>query len=195
MKNITISVDEETYQLSRVKAAEVGTAVSVPVRSYLVDLVQGRVPEVRFDRMRRLQDRTLETIRDRGGGLRAADNLLGEHCTSVTCIAETNGLLYVVSAPAEDVEVASSSGPRPAGGKKLGSVGTSHAGVLHSVDLSRAPTHYEMLRLRRSATAFRVRSVTLDVMWGAFEICNRQRAYADGTPSSDWAGCPKQRNT
>lgn len=75
MKNITISVDEETYQLSRVKAAEVGTAVSVPVRSYLVDLVQGRVPEVRFDRMRRLQDRTLETIRDRGGGLRAADNL------------------------------------------------------------------------------------------------------------------------
>ena len=32
-------------------------------------------------------------------------------------------------------------------------------------------------------------------MWGAFEICNRQRAYADETPSSDWVGCPKQRNT
>ena len=70
------------------------------------------------------------------------------------CIAETNGLLYVVSAPAEDVEVASSSGPRPAGGKKLGSVGTSHAGVLHSVDLSRAPTHYEMLSFAEALQHF-----------------------------------------
>ena len=75
MKNITVSVDEETYQLSRVKAAEAGTSVSALVRAYLVDLVEGRVPENRFDRLRRLQDETLEAIRARGGALGTADNV------------------------------------------------------------------------------------------------------------------------
>ena len=75
MKNITVSVEEETYRLSRVKAAEAGTSVSALVRAYLVDLVEGRVPENRFDRLRRLQDETLEAIRARGGGLSTADNV------------------------------------------------------------------------------------------------------------------------
>ncbi|MCY3887846.1 MAG: hypothetical protein OXG19_09155 [Chloroflexi bacterium] len=74
MKNITVSVDEETYRLSRIKAAEAGTSLSALVRAYLVDLVQGRVPESRFDRLRRLQDETIAAIHARGGGLRAADN-------------------------------------------------------------------------------------------------------------------------
>ena len=42
MKNITVSVDEELYRLSRVKAAEAGTSVAALVRSYLVELVQGQ---------------------------------------------------------------------------------------------------------------------------------------------------------
>jgi hypothetical protein len=75
MKNITVSVDEETYRLSRVRAAERGTSVSALVRAYLVALVQGRVIETEFDRLRRLQDETLAAIRARGGGLRVADNL------------------------------------------------------------------------------------------------------------------------
>ena len=75
MKNITVSVDEETYRLSRIRAAEAGTSLSALVRAYLVDLVQGRVPESRFDRLRRLQDETIAAIHARGGGLRAADNL------------------------------------------------------------------------------------------------------------------------
>ena len=75
MKNITVSVDEETYRLSRVKAAERGTSVSALVRAYLVGLVQGQVIETEFDRLRRLQDETLAAIQARGGGLRAADNL------------------------------------------------------------------------------------------------------------------------
>ena len=75
MKNITISIDEETYRLSRVKAAEAGTSVSALVRAYLVALIQGQVPETDFDRRRRLQDETLEAIQVRSGGLRAADNL------------------------------------------------------------------------------------------------------------------------
>ena len=74
-KNITVSVDEETHRLSRIKAAEIGTSVSALVRTYLVALVRGDVPDTRFDRLRRLQDETLAAIRTRGGGLRTADNL------------------------------------------------------------------------------------------------------------------------
>ena len=75
MKNITVSVAEETYRLSRIKAAECGTSVSALIRTCLVALIQGHAPEPGFGRLRRLQDETLEAIRARGGGLRAADNL------------------------------------------------------------------------------------------------------------------------
>ena len=75
MKNITVSVDEETYRLSRVRAAEAGTSVSALVRGFLQDLVRGEDPESRFDRLRRLQDETLKAIQARDAGLRAADNL------------------------------------------------------------------------------------------------------------------------
>lgn len=75
MKDITVSVDEETYRRSCVKAAESGTSVSALVRSYLVDLVHGRTPDTRFDCLHKLQDETLEAIRARGGGLRSSDNL------------------------------------------------------------------------------------------------------------------------
>ena len=66
MTNITVSVDEETYRRSRIKAAEIGTSVSALVRAYLSDLVEHGAPESRFDRLRRLQDETLEAIRSRG---------------------------------------------------------------------------------------------------------------------------------
>ena len=75
MKNITVSVDNETYRLSRIKAAEAGTSVSALVRAYLTVLVQSQEPESEFDRLRRRQDETLAAIRARGGGLRSADNL------------------------------------------------------------------------------------------------------------------------
>lgn len=75
MKNITVSVDEETYRRSRIKAAEAGTSVSALVRSFLVALGQGQAADSEFDRLQRLQQATLESIRARGGGLHAADNL------------------------------------------------------------------------------------------------------------------------
>ncbi len=75
MKNITVSVDEETYRLSRVKAAEAGTSVSALVRAYLAALARDQVPETEFDRLRRLQHETLKSIWERGGGLHSADNL------------------------------------------------------------------------------------------------------------------------
>ena len=75
MKNITVSVDEETYRLSRIKAAEAGTSVSALVRGFLMELVGGKGAERRFERLSRLQDETLEAIRLRGGGLRFAENV------------------------------------------------------------------------------------------------------------------------
>ncbi len=35
MKNITVSVDEETHRSARIRAAELGTSVSALVRNYL----------------------------------------------------------------------------------------------------------------------------------------------------------------
>jgi hypothetical protein len=75
MKNITVSVDEETYRRARVTAAEAGTSVSALVRSFLVSVNQTTPGETEFDRLQRLQSRTIARIRARGGGLRSADNL------------------------------------------------------------------------------------------------------------------------
>jgi predicted CopG family antitoxin len=41
MRNITVSVDEETYRLARIKAAERDTSVSALVRRYLETLAAG----------------------------------------------------------------------------------------------------------------------------------------------------------
>ena len=75
MKNITVSVDDETYRLSHIKAAEAGTTVSALIRAYLTALVQRQEPESEFDRLLRRQDETLAAIRARSGGLRSAENL------------------------------------------------------------------------------------------------------------------------
>ena len=39
MKNITVSVDEETHRMARIRAAELDTSVSALVRGYLRSLV------------------------------------------------------------------------------------------------------------------------------------------------------------
>ena len=84
MKNITVSVDEETYRLSRVKAVEAGTSVSALVRGYLKTLVgrqsngpaaTERTQNDEFERRRRLMNDVIEETTANGGGLRIADNL------------------------------------------------------------------------------------------------------------------------
>lgn len=45
MKNITVSVDEETYRLARIRAAELGTSVSALIRGYLKTLVRKRADQ------------------------------------------------------------------------------------------------------------------------------------------------------
>ncbi len=83
MKRITVSVDEETHRLAKLKAAERGTSVSGLVREYLVRLTkessEAGEPESKGSEK---SDKTLsEVIADifaRGGGLDPRDNLTRE---------------------------------------------------------------------------------------------------------------------
>ena len=75
MKNITVSVDDETYRLACEKAAESGTSVSVLLQSYLSKLASGKDTDSEFLRLQRLQSDTLAAIEARGGGIRSKDNL------------------------------------------------------------------------------------------------------------------------
>ena len=84
MRNITVSIDEETHRRARIKAAELGTSVSVLVRGYLRTLVtepvdvtktSGQDSETESERRRRLLNEVISDFDARGVGLRMADNL------------------------------------------------------------------------------------------------------------------------
>ena len=87
MKNITVSVDEETHRFARIRAAELGTSVSALVRGYLKSLTgepsRGPAPrelsqESGFERRRRQMNDVIREITADGGGLRMSDNLSRE---------------------------------------------------------------------------------------------------------------------
>jgi plasmid stability protein len=59
MKNITVSLDDETYRRARVKAAEQDTSVSALVRRFLTDLAQ---EESEFERLKREEGALREKI-------------------------------------------------------------------------------------------------------------------------------------
>ena len=84
MKNITVSVDEKTYQALEKEAARqglrIGEFVSKSLRQMLLSTevenpITSPVSTEEFERLRKLQDKVLESIDARGAGLRAADNL------------------------------------------------------------------------------------------------------------------------
>ena len=80
MKNITVSVDEETYRSARIRAAEMGTSVSALVRNYLMSFSRDGVSGAADPRSRgALQHSDLyEVVADfeaRGVGLRMSENL------------------------------------------------------------------------------------------------------------------------
>ena len=84
MKNITVSVDEETHRLARIRAAELDTSVSALVRNYLRSLVNGtrgdptstlQGGETEAERQRRRLHEVIADIHATSGGFRAADNL------------------------------------------------------------------------------------------------------------------------
>jgi post-segregation antitoxin (ccd killing protein) len=68
MKNITVSVDEETYRRARVKAAEQDTSVSALVKRFLAEFAQD---ESDADRLRREE----RELRARIKRFRAGDRL------------------------------------------------------------------------------------------------------------------------
>lgn len=67
MKNITVAIDDETYRLARIRAAENNTSVSALVRDYLTTLMNDH-PQAeavrRHERMKREEDEILARIRD-----------------------------------------------------------------------------------------------------------------------------------
>lgn len=62
MKNITVSVDDETYRRARIKAAEADTSVSALVKKFLNELAGGETPDERFARLLRLEQETRAQI-------------------------------------------------------------------------------------------------------------------------------------
>ncbi len=68
MKNITVTVDDETYRRARIKAAECDTSVSALVTRFLTELAAGETNAERLKREER-------ALRERIGKFRAADRL------------------------------------------------------------------------------------------------------------------------
>jgi plasmid stability protein len=71
VKNITVSLPDETYRRARIKAAERDTSVSALVRQFLLKLGE---EESDFERRRRLQTEVLDSLK----GFRAGDRLTRE---------------------------------------------------------------------------------------------------------------------
>jgi len=69
MKNVTVSLDDDTYRAARVRAAEMGRSLSALVRDYLRDLGSG---ESEFERLHRKE---LELRKKMTGSFRASDRL------------------------------------------------------------------------------------------------------------------------
>ena len=87
MKNITVSVDEETHRLARIRAEEAGTSVSALVYGFLRSLAgdggggraaNGSGLEMRVELQPTELDEVLADFAARGVGLRMSDNLTRE---------------------------------------------------------------------------------------------------------------------
>jgi len=61
MKNITVSLDDETYRRARMVAAQRDTSVSALVKQFLTELTSG---ETEFERLRREERELREQITD-----------------------------------------------------------------------------------------------------------------------------------
>lgn len=59
MKNITVTLDDETYRKARMRAAELDTSVSAIVRKYLTEFAES---ESRFERLKKQEEALLAKI-------------------------------------------------------------------------------------------------------------------------------------
>jgi hypothetical protein len=71
MKNITVSIDDESYRRARMKAAEQDTSVSALVKRFLAELAQGESDAERLKREER-------ALRERVGTFTAGNRLSRE---------------------------------------------------------------------------------------------------------------------
>lgn len=80
MKNVTVSLDEESYRRGRIRAAEEGTTLSAVVREYLTEF--GHAETTQEQRRRKLQamfDEIDRIAAERGGkGFSASDRMTRE---------------------------------------------------------------------------------------------------------------------
>jgi len=75
MKNITVSVDDETYHRARIRAAETRTSLSALVRGFLRGLAE---EESQAERLRRAEEEIVERLRARQSGFSAARRMSRE---------------------------------------------------------------------------------------------------------------------
>ena len=68
MKTITVTVDDETYRMARITAAERDTSVSALVKAFLTELVANESDAERLKREER-------ALRERISSFRAADRI------------------------------------------------------------------------------------------------------------------------
>ena len=77
MKTISVTVDDETHRLARIRAAETGTTVSAMMRDLLTALLQqpleARQAETEPEWRRRLLRQVMEEFESKGIGLRASE--------------------------------------------------------------------------------------------------------------------------
>jgi Arc/MetJ-type ribon-helix-helix transcriptional regulator len=72
MKNITVSVDDETYHRARVRATERRTSLSAVVRKQLIELAG---EETETERLRRQEEEIIARIKKRRCGFSAGNRL------------------------------------------------------------------------------------------------------------------------
>ena len=86
MKNITVTVDDETYRCARIRAAELDTSVSAMVREYLRLLSVRQTEEARAEtkgeRRGRLLREVVEDFDARGWGCGPRRTCRARSCTS-----------------------------------------------------------------------------------------------------------------
>jgi plasmid stability protein len=71
MKNITVSIDDETYRRARIRAAELNTSVSSMVKKYLTSVsndAQKPVSQEEFHRLKQLEEEIRSRITNFNGG-------------------------------------------------------------------------------------------------------------------------------
>ena len=78
MKRITVSLDDETHRLAKVKAAEKGTSVSALVRDYLTGLANGEPEAAAAGKSEKTSGEVIAPVFAKGGGLRSANNVSRE---------------------------------------------------------------------------------------------------------------------